>query len=675
MCGIFGTIINKGSSIDSNDLKVVLKNLAIYSESRGKDSSGLAILNLPEKKIDVVKGNIRIKELLKDRVVAHKINNNFGDNNLIENSLLAFGHARLVTDGSQLKPFNNQPVIKDDIVLVHNGIIVNVNELWQNHPDLYREFQIDTEIINALFNKHLKENIGISNAIKKSLDQLKGTYSIAGFFAKYNAILLATNNGSLYYVTDYKNYFFFASEEYYLKKISKTSSFQTISGKTQIKQLGINERLWINLDGFSIVNLDEEIKKKKEYSIEVSEHLIESQSHKTEMVIDPSSFINTGKEAHLSKMLEFNVEAIRKLKRCTKCILPETFPFISFDKNSVCNYCNNYKKKEYPKNLDQLKKLVEPYRKSKGKPDCLVPFSGGRDSTYTLHVIKTELDLNPIAFNYDWGMVTDLARRNAARVCGKLGVENIIVAADIQSKRKNINQNITAWLKKPHLGMIPLFMAGDKYFFHYSNQILKQTGLQLSIWGSNPYENTDFKSGFAGIEPLFDKKRIDDIKFSNKLNLIRFFLNQYLSNTGYINSSIVDTVGSFYSRYMSKRHGYLQLFDYLKWNEQDVEDLIFKEYNWEKSIDSKSTWRIGDGTAAFYNYIYYTVAGFSEFDTFRSNQIRDGELTREQALKSVYEENFPRFENLSWYIEIIGLDFIKTIETINKIPKLYNAYL
>ena len=70
---------------------------------------------------------------------------------------------------------------------------------------------------------------------------------------------------------------------------------------------------------------------------------------------------------------------------------------------------------------------------------------------------------------YDLGMVTDLARRNIARICGTLGVENIIVAADIHWKRENIKKNIIALLKSPELGMIPLFMAGDKYFFCVRN--------------------------------------------------------------------------------------------------------------------------------------------------------------------------------------------------------------
>ncbi len=65
------------------------------------------------------------------------------------------------------------------------------------------------------------------------------------------------------------------------------------------------------------------------------------------------------------------------------------------------------------------------------------------------------------------------------------------------------------------------------------------------------------------------------------------------------------------------------------------------------------------------------MAGFSEIDTFRSNQIREGMIDRETALKLVEEENRPRYETMRWYLEIIGLDFKEVIETINRIPKLY----
>ena len=46
------------------------------------------------------------------------------------------------------------------------------------------------------------------------------------------------------------------------------------------------------------------------------------------------------------------------------------------------------------------------------------------------------VNLKPLAFSYDWGMLTDLGRRNQSRVCGKLGIEHIIISADIRKKKK-----------------------------------------------------------------------------------------------------------------------------------------------------------------------------------------------------------------------------------------------
>jgi hypothetical protein len=97
------------------------------------------------------------------------------------------------------------------------------------------------------------------------------------------------------------------------------------------------------------------------------------------------------------------------------------------------------------------------------------------------------------------------------------------------------------------------------------------------------------------------------------------------------------------------------------------------DYDWERAEDTNTTWRIGDGTAAFYNYIYRTVAGFSEHDTFRSNQIREGQLTRDEALRLIEDENRPRYANLKWYLDAVNLDFADTIKTVNEIPKLFKA--
>ncbi len=365
------------------------------------------------------------------------------------------------------------------------------------------------------------------------------------------------------------------------------------------------------------------------------------------------------------------VEDIDRLQRCSKCILPETFPFIEYDANGVCNYCRNYR----PITLQgpgALEQMVAPFRRTDGEQDCIVTFSGGRDSSYGLHYVREVLKLTPIAYSYDWGMITDLGRRNQARLCGKLGIEHIIVSADIAQKRANIRRNVSAWLKRPQLGTVPLFMAGDKQYFYHANLLRRRNGINLVVLCENMLETTHFKSGFCGIRPNYDAARPYALSAGQKLQLLTYYGIAFLHNPAYLNRSLLDTAGAFLSFYAIP-HDYLNLYNYIPWNEEQIESLLCDVYNWETAPDTHSTWRIGDGTAGFYNYIYYTVTGFSEIDTFRSNQVREGILTRDRALALAREENQPRYESIRWYLDTIGLEFESTIRVINAMPRLYSV--
>jgi len=672
MCGIFGVISSSKSRYENKFLKKILKNLATLSESRGKDSSGLCCVNHYNNSIDIVKGPISATELFKRSKVKEMISNVFNKKNLL-NYKLAFGHARLVTNGSQLNDDNNQPIVKDGIVCVHNGIIVNADDLWLKHNDLVREFEIDTEILPSLLRKNFRD--GIDMSLKKAFKDFEGTISTAIISNDSDKLLLATNNGSLYILLS-SDLIIFASERSMLNKLAEKLSFKKKIRNYSINQLFPNtlfslslEKFTYEINEFTKISTSKNIynRKSKEFCF-FKEKSFEKQLH---TVVD-LNMLHLSKDATLNKkLLCYPKDKIKNLKRCTKCILPETFPHIIFNDVGVCNYCLNYKKKNQYRSLDELKELVAPYKSNDGSPDCLVPFSGGRDSVYTLHVIKNILGLNPITFTYDWGMVTDLARRNIARICGKLGVENIIVAADIHWKRKNIKLNIESWLQNPELGMIPLFMAGDKFFFYYAEKVKKDYNIKLNIWGINHLENTDFKTGFGGLEPNFNKDTIYSLSFLNQFKLFYYVGKNIIKTPSYLNQSIFDSLGSFASRYINPKRDYYHLFDYMKWDEKDVESTILNLYDWEKSVDTNSTWRIGDGTASFYNYIYTLVAGFSENDTFRSNQIREGIMSRDKALKLVFEENEPRYNSLKWYLEMLGLNFKEVINNINNIKRRY----
>jgi hypothetical protein len=144
-----------------------------------------------------------------------------------------------------------------------------------------------------------------------------------------------------------------------------------------------------------------------------------------------------------------------------------------------------------------------------------------------------------------------------------------------------------------------------------------------------------------------------------------------LQSPGYFNSSLWDTLSGEYYRSFAEKKDYYHVFDYWQWDEKIIDETL-RQYDWELAPDTNTTWRIGDGTAAFYNYVYYTVAGFTEHDTFRSNQIREGQITREEALELVKDENRPRYQNIRWYLDTLNMDFSAVIKVINAIPKLYS---
>jgi hypothetical protein len=360
-------------------------------------------------------------------------------------------------------------------------------------------------------------------------------------------------------------------------------------------------------------------------------------------------------------------QARASMRRCTRCILPETMPFIKFDEQGVCSYCHSYQ----PMKVRDTRAVLEVIAaRQSANPDAnaLVMLSGGRDSCYGLHYAVKELGLRPIAYTYDWGLVTDIARRNAARMCGSLGVEHIIVSADIAWKRANVRKNIIAWLKRPQLGMVPLFMAGDKQYFYYANQISRANNLPLALVSENPMELTRFKAGFCGVDE--SSHRIFNIPWRKKLHLAFYYLGQYLANPRYLNSTLADNLFAFAASYVIK-HNYMHIFHYTKWREEEINSVLLDQYGWEIDSEAQSTWRIGDGTAAFYNYIYYTMAGLTENDTLRSNQIREGMLQRQEALAMVERENRPRWNSLQWYASVIGFNLVETLMVINNAPKLY----
>ncbi len=605
MCGLFGRISRSAFPVSE------INGLAMHASQRGKDSSGVMLF--VDNVYQVVRADEPIDRLLRKISRIH--------------SPVIMGHSRLITNGLS----DNQPVVRENIAVFHNGIIVNDLAYW-SASKLKRTLEIDTEVINAIAIEAIQAELEMTEIAEKIISVCEGVVSAAVCIPEKGKLLLLSNNGSLYLGEDSEG-IIFASESFPLKQLNCRN----------VRQLNRMAEI-IDVPQSSTILVRDE------------------RSRRTDLI---PRFKNIAVE---ERML---VEPVISLQRCNKCILPSTMPFIKFDKEGVCNYCRNYIVRNRPKPITEIQSLVDRYRRSSG-PECIVPFSGGRDSCWALHLIVKEMGLKPIAYTYDWGMVTDLGRRNISRMCSALGVENIIIAADIGAKRRNIAMNLRAWLRNPNLGMISILTAGDKHFFKYVETVKGQTGISLNLWGVNPLEVTHFKAGFLGVPPDFEEQRVYRSGIGKQLEYQALRFRAMLRSPSYFNSSLWDTLSGEYYRSFTNKSDYYHIFDYWQWNEAEC-NRVLSNYQWELAVDTSTTWRIGDGTAAFYNYLYYLIAGFTEHDTFRSNQIREGQIEREEALRLVKDENRPRYQNIRWYLDAIGLDYMDVIRKVNAIPRLYET--
>ncbi|HEX4419338.1 MAG TPA: hypothetical protein VH165_15610 [Kofleriaceae bacterium] len=670
MCGIFGVLCSSDRPADRQLARELAISLLRHSETRGREAVGVAIHDGAQIHVLKQAGSVtdflahgKLHALL-DRVLAGAAPGV---------PLAITGHSRLATNGAQSNGDNNQPVVTHGAVALHNGIIVNDRALAARYPVLAPQGELDSEILAALLRTKLAASRDLIAATRATFAEIEGSASLAMLFDDLDTLLLATNTGSLFQITTTPagapgdqpgqpdgagepgrpagQITLFASERFILQRVIDDRSTQARLGDVQIDQIRAGHGLALALDG----------RRRDEFALTAAPGDLGDLAAPAAPPI--------ASNGHTLEIVDHSSRSDR-LRRCTRCILPETYPFMAFDAHGVCRYCRTWKTIR-PKGEPALFDAVAPYRSKDGSPDVIVAFSGGRDSSYGLHYVKKVLGMNPVAFTYDWGMVTDLARRNQARLCGALGVEHIIRSADITAKRRYVRKNIEAWLKKPELGMVTLLMAGDKEFYAHARQLRAETGIKLVIFCTgNMIEEAPYKTGLMGFAQDDDNMVLTKMSTRNKASMLWYFAKNYLKNPAYINESLLDTANAFWQTFVVK-DDFLYLYHYLPWHEDTIVGTIRREYDWEIATDTQTTWRIGDGTAAFYNYIYGTMAGFTEDEAMLSNMVREGYIDRAEAMRRGLEYAKPRWPSIREYAQLVGFSAEEALQIINAAPKLY----
>ena len=167
------------------------------------------------------------------------------------------------------------------------------------------------------------------------------------------------------------------------------------------------------------------------------------------------------------------------IQYCKRCCLPSTKPHLAFDEEGICNACRNY---ENRKNVDwderkkELMAILDRYRSKDGSNwDCIIPVSGGKDSTYQV-VTMLELGMNPLCVTATTCDLTDIGRRNIENI-KKMGVDYIEVTTNriVRAKLNRIGLlevGDISWPEHVSIFTVPVRMAVN-------------FNIPLIIWGEN----------------------------------------------------------------------------------------------------------------------------------------------------------------------------------------------
>ncbi len=348
---------------------------------------------------------------------------------------------------------------------------------------------------------------------------------------------------------------------------------------------------------------------------------------------------------------------------CNNCILPSTYPGISFNEENVCNYCLNYKKTEVF-GIDKLKEFIEKKRDKNNKYDAIVALSGGRDSTYSLWYYVRKMNLRVIAYTIDNGFIPEHTWKNIKRAVQILGVDHIITKHNYL--KKSVKPVLLSFIKKPSPSMVSILCLGCRIgFVEGVWKTARKYNIPLVLAGGGEPE-VSFATAFF---------TTTDDRLKKMLLLFYGFFKEFLSNPRYlVNIRIPYLMIKEYlynyapypivKKIIYPQLEYYSLFRFIYWDEEEIMNIITKELKWEKYKFSEAAWRSDCKLNLLKNYFYYNLLGFSKNDELAANLVRQGKIKREKALERVKKENiFPKefFEEFSKELNI-DLNLFKKFE-------------
>jgi len=342
------------------------------------------------------------------------------------------------------------------------------------------------------------------------------------------------------------------------------------------------------------------------------------------------------------------------MKRCKKCGLPETYETIEFDNSGVCNICNQqvFKQKliDWSARKKLLDKLIDQHR-GRCDYDCIVPFSGGKDSTFTLYYLVKEYNIKPLVVQFNHGFMRPNLLKNNERTFKKLGV-------DVISFTPN-------WKVVKRLMLESLIRKGDFCWhchtgiFSYPMHIAIKHKVPLVFWGEPSSEYTayyDYREG--------EIENVDEIRFNRFVNLGITAEDMKGMIQGDFPLDPRDMIPYTYPALRDLKQLCYQsvcLGSFIPWDTRRQSELIMEDLGWRgDEVEGMPPGRysyekIECSMQGVRDYLKYLKRGYSRVTQMTALDIRNGRITKEEANSLISEYEGKRPPSLDIFLEYLEM--------------------
>jgi N-acetyl sugar amidotransferase len=337
------------------------------------------------------------------------------------------------------------------------------------------------------------------------------------------------------------------------------------------------------------------------------------------------------------------------MKKCTKCLLPETHESITFDNEGVCSICRQVEYKKDKIDWDFKKKefdtLIERYR-GKYDYDCIVPFSGGKDSVWTLYYLIKEYKIKPLVVRFDHGFLRPNLNDNTIKVLRKLG-------ADFHTFTPN-------WKVVQKLMLQSFLEKGDFCWhchtgiFSYPMHVALRYNVPLIIWGEPSSEYTSYYS-------YEQEEEVDEKRFNRFVNLGMNAVDMALRLGGDIDKRDFKPYSYPPLKELRKlEYRSVCLGSYIPWDVKIQSKIIQDELGWMgdlvENVPSQYNYeKIECYMQGVRDYIKYIKRGYTRPTHLASIDIRNERLTKEEGENMISEYEGKEPPSLEIFLELVGL--------------------